>query len=946
VEEAVTGGARFCLLGTLQISVGERVLSSLPAKQRVLLAALLLSANRQVTLDRLAAAAWDSRPPASAHATIRNYVKELRKVLASTGYQPIRTEPGGYLISVGPGELDILRFEQLCGEAQEAAGRSQWAAAMPLLDEALSLWRGEPLTGIPSEQLALTEVPRLTELRSQVAELRIDAGLRLGRHAGLFGDLAAEIARYPMRESLRALQMLALYRAGRQAEALAVYRQVRELLVEELGTEPGPDLAALHQRVLAGDPALTRPPQTEQHQPAAPVPSAAVVPRQLPPAVSHFTGRSGELAALSDMLTRPGGAGRTVVISALAGTAGVGKTTTAIFWAHQVASHFPDGQLYVNLRGFDPGEPASAATVLAGFVHALSGGGVPVPATVDDRAALFRSLAAGRRLLVVLDNAASAEQVRPLLPGSADCAVLVTSRNTLSGLVAVDGARRLELDVLSPGSAAELLRALIGERAEEDPAAAAALAAYCGWLPLALRIGAELVVARPGVALATLAAELADQNRRLDLLQADDDPRASVQSVFSWSCRHLDPSPGRLFRLLGLHDGPDFTAAAAAALAGIPGPETRALLDLLVGAHLVQPAHNGRYAMHDLLKAYARQQAGDLADQAPATRRLLTWYLHSASNAARTLSGAGIRDLRLAELSAETEAEEFGGDDAGRAWLEAERANLVAVVFQAAATGHHVVTWQLTLTLFDLFQLGGHVSDWIATAERGLASASELGDSAARGKLLHHLGSAYLVAGRGEEAVACLREATEFSSAPLAARLNLGLALIKLKRLDEAAVPLGIALAGFRETGYRLGEGVALAAFGAVALASGRLREALGAFCRSLRLAREHDLAVLESDSLTHLTLTLVQLRRPEAATAAGTAAVACARRIGHRYNEAQALEARGQALRIAGRPDETRSAWVEAMDILTQLGRPAQAAEIAGQLDELGNAQPVPAAT
>ena len=360
----------------------------------------------------------------------------------------------------------------------------------------------------------------------------------------------------------------------------------------------------------------------------------ASVPRQLPAAVADFTGRAAELQALTRILDEVGkGVPGTVVISALGGSAGVGKTALAVQWAHQVAGRFPDGQLYVNLRGYDPDRPMPAADALAGFLHGLGVPGQDIPPGEAERAARYRSLLVGRKLLVVLDNAGSVEQVRPLLPGSPSCAVVVTSRDSLAGLVARDGATRLEVDLLPPADAADLLRAVIGQRAEDDPGAAGTLAAQCCRLPLALRVAAELAIARPGVPLADLAAELADQQWRLDLLDAGGDPHTAVRAVFSWSYRHLDDDSARAFRLAGLHPGPDFEPCAVAALIGTTLEQARPALDALARAHLIHPAGGGRYGMHDLLRAYARELA-DASDgeeeQNAALTRLFDHYLHTA----------------------------------------------------------------------------------------------------------------------------------------------------------------------------------------------------------------------------------------------------------------------------------------------------------------------------
>jgi hypothetical protein len=417
------------------------------------------------------------------------------------------------------------------------------------------LWRGEPLADVGSEVLA-RRIPQLTETYLQAVETRIEAEVHLGRHAEVISELRRLTSDQPFREHAHALLMRALYRCGRQGEALAAYQAARRILIGELGSEPGPELHQMHQWVLNRDPGLGAP------GPAAaggPVPAAAdgpvpVMPREVPGTVGHFVGRLRELTELDRLLDGPRDGPGAMVISAIGGTAGVGKTALAVQWAHRVTSRFPDGQLYVNLRGYDPEQPVRPTDALAGFLRSLGVPGQDIPAEVDERAARYRSLLAGRRMLVFLDNAREAGQIRPLLPGTPGCVTVVTSRDSLAGLVARHGAARLDLDLLPLTDAVGLLEDLIGERATADPAATQALAEACGRLPLALRVAAELAAARPARPVAELAGALADQ-QRLELLQAGSDPHTMVRTVFSWSYRQLDADAARAFRLAGLHPG-------------------------------------------------------------------------------------------------------------------------------------------------------------------------------------------------------------------------------------------------------------------------------------------------------------------------------------------------------------------------------------------------------
>jgi DNA-binding SARP family transcriptional activator len=437
----VAAETEFCLLGPLVVRRAGSVVPVPAGKQQVLLAVLLLNAGRLVPVDALAEALWGAEPPSSARASLQNHVMRLRNSLAVTGRDRIGTQPGGYLISVDADELDLRRFEAALAAARAAARAGAWADTAAWFRAALSLWRGQPLSGVPSENLALRELPRLAEMRLQALEGRIDADLHLGRHAEVIIELRQLAAAHPLRERLHALLMLALYHSGQQADALAAYQAARSGLVGELGAEPGPELRQLHQQILAADPALAPQDEAGLTGDLADRP----VPRQLPDSAERLTGRLAELSALTSMADQAGDAGQTAVICAITGAAGAGKSALAVHWAHQAAGRFPDGQLYVDLRGDAPGQPKPAAEALAEILRSLGVPGQDIPPEAEELAARYRSLLFGRRMLVVLDNTGSAEQVRPLLPGTPACVVLVTSRDPLAGLVAREGARRLEV---------------------------------------------------------------------------------------------------------------------------------------------------------------------------------------------------------------------------------------------------------------------------------------------------------------------------------------------------------------------------------------------------------------------------------------------------------------------------------------------------------------------
>jgi len=623
------------VLGSLTVrDDGAEVHLSAP-KQRIVLAAMLRRANQVVPFDELAGFLWDSAPPSTPRVTLRSHVTGLRRVVGPAVSARIIARSPGYLIDAREAELDLLHFTSLCASGAEAAQAARWEEADGALGQAMALWRGTPLEDIPSEVLRREEVPRLEQLWLDARERRIDAALHLGRHDELVAELRDLVAQHRARERFHGQLMLALYRSGHEAETFAAFRDARQVLADELGAEPGPELRHLYQRMLSADPGLAaRSPKRSR--------PAAVRPRRIQAGTPDFVGRAPELAVLHGMLDAAA-AGQPVVISAVGGTAGVGKTTLALHFAHQVTGRFPDGLLYVNLRGFDPSQlPVTPEEAIRGFLDALQVAPASIPAGPAAQAALYRSLTAGRRMLVLLDNARDSEQVRPLLPGSPGGLVLVTSRSELPGLLA-DGARALGLGLFSDTEALDLLARRIGAaRVAAEPEAARELIRLCARLPLALAITAARATARPGFPLAALAGELRDADGRLDALDTGEQI-ADARAVFSWSYDGLPPAPARMFRLLGLHPGPDITTAAAASLAAVTPGEARDQLGELTRGHLLSEPVPGRYVLHDLLRVYAaeraRAQDGEQACR-EATRRFLDHYLHRAQGRAPDAAAA------------------------------------------------------------------------------------------------------------------------------------------------------------------------------------------------------------------------------------------------------------------------------------------------------------------
>jgi DNA-binding SARP family transcriptional activator/tetratricopeptide (TPR) repeat protein len=945
----------FCLLGPLTVRCGGVVLAVPRGRQRTVLAALLLRGNRVVAVDELAEALWGTDPPRSARVSVQNHVMRLRRSLGAAGSRLV-TAPDGYLIEVGDGELDVARFEALVGEASAAARQDRWVAAADSAAAALALWRGEPLADAGSDLLAAREAPRLAELRLQAAETRIGACLHLGRHGEVIGELRQLAGAEPLRERLHALLMLALYRDGRQGEALAVYRAARDVLVEDLGAEPGPDLQRLHQQILAADPALLLPAAGA----GAPAP-AGPVPRELPGDVAAFTGRTSELAELDQILLggQPDHAGdarpTAAVLSAVSGTAGVGKTALAVHWAHHAAEKFPGGQLYVNLRGYDPGRPVSAADALAGFLRSLGVPGPDIPAEETERAARYRSLLAGIQLLVVLDNASTVEQVRPLLPGDPACAVVVTSRDSLAGLVARDGAVRLDLDLLPLTDAVALLRELIGARVDAEPDAAVTLARQCARLPLALRVAAELVAARPNVALASLVTELGGQQERLDLLHAGGDLATSVRAVFSWSYQQLTGELARMFRLLGVHPGPDITAAAAASLAAIAEADARRLLRELARAHLIAEHLPGRYAFHDLLRAYAAEQAhhtdSDTGRDA-ATGRVLDHYLHTAARAARLLEPIK-EPVALAPPGPGAGAAPEQPADPSRAlaWFEAEHQVLLAAITLAAESGFDVHACQLPWAMADFLNLRGRWQESAETLRTALAAATHLGDTAAQalsGRLL-----ANTCTNLGDHDQALGRYASSFT---LYQRLGNRLGQAKIQyslsfvaeRQGRYADALGHAeqaLRLHRAIGDQAGEAEALNAVGWYHGLLGDYQQAR-TFCRqALTLCAEADYRRHEGHVWDSLGYAEHHLGNLAEAAACYQRALSLLREAGDRFNEADVLTHLGDTRHAGGELAQAREAWQQALAILEDLQHPDAGQVRAKLASQTPHASPNPSA-
>ncbi|MFV2088403.1 BTAD domain-containing putative transcriptional regulator [Micromonospora sp. LOL_021] len=937
------------VLGPVRVWREQQALDPGPTARRAVLGLLALAGGQPLPRSELVNALWpDQPPPATSTNVIQTHVKHLRRL-----FEPDRPSRApslllpqigdGYLLRTSAVTVDLLRFRHLVAAARPGTAAPQRDAE--LLGEALRLWQGPPLVDVPT----LAGHPKVVALDGelQAALTRYgDLMIACGRASTALPRLAQAAAAKPLDEARQA-QLIRAYRAsGQRAEAFTVFHDTRDRLADELGVDPGPELVAAYTDLLragartAGEPAGPR----RARGPDATAP----VPAQLPADVAGFTGRAAELGWFDRTM---GAAGRGnadpgAVICVLSGTAGVGKTALAVWWAHRARDRFPDGQLYIDLRGYDPEQPVEPGAALARFLRALGVADADMALDVDERAAHYRSLMDGRRMLVVLDNAASVEQVRPLLPGAASCPVLVTSRDSLAGLVAREGAGRRGLDLLPIDDAVALLRRLVGDRVDAEPQAAVTLATQCAQLPLALRVAAELATARAELSLTRLVDGLTDRRRRLDMLDAGGDRRTGVRAILSWSYQHLPADAARAFRLLGLHPGADVDAAAVAALAGTDPVTADRLVDRLCRAHLVEPAGPDRYGMHDLLRAYAAELAADVDPpevRDAAVTRLFDYYLRTAATAMNAVHPAE-RHLRptvpptgpdgdLTEVRTAPPTTPDGDPGAARVWLEVERANLMAVTAYGARHGWARHAVRLTALLYRHLECGGHYPDAITMQGHGIAAARAAADLAGEANLLTNLAVVHDHQGRRQQAVAHLRQALTLyrdvdEPAGEARTLgNLGVVLGELGDRRSAICYIGRALALLRTLGEHHGMIRALGSLGQLFTVEGRLGEAAGRLREGLVLCRRTGDRVGEAMLLNYAG----QLHNRRGAHRAAARCHARARSIaadtGSRGVEALAFDGLGAAAHAAGQRAQAHGYWRRALAIFTELGAPEAAA-------------------
>lgn len=958
------------LLGPVELVLRERTREVGPPQRRAVLAGLAVDAGRPVAVDVLIGRVWGAEPPDGARRALHAHIARIRRLFeqgddSDEARLRLVRRSGGYLLEAGPDQVDVLRFRQLVDRARKT-GRGD-DARTSLLREALDIWGAEPLAGLDGQWAVRTR----EAWRRQHVDAAVEwahAELRAGDPSAVPELLTELLGEYPLVEPLTAALMRALHAAGRDAEALDCYAAVRRRLVEELGADPGPALREVHRVILQGEPPGPSRPSTRRAfrlavsedtdhattgslPPARPAPRADEVPAQLPMGVRGFTGRALELAQLERVLASTREQHSAVVVSAVSGTAGVGKTSLAVHWARSAQGAFPDGQLYVNLRGFAPGGAAvDPAEAVRGFLDAF---GVPlsrIPAGLEAQAGLYRSLLAGRRVLVVLDNARDAEQVRPLLPGAPGCLALVTSRRLLTGLAATEGAHLMTLGLLAPDEARELLAGRLGsDRTAAEPAAVREIVVRCAGLPLALAIVAARAAARPRLPLALLAQELRGADSRLDALDSGE-ASSEVRAVFSWSYRALSADAARLFRLLGLHPGPDMSLPAVAALAGLPVPRARTLLDELVHGHLLDEHDPGRYGFHDLLRAYAAELValhdGDDARHA-ATHRLLDHCLHTADTADVLLTPHP-NPVPLPPARPGANPRELSDHRQAQAWFAAEHPVLLALVEWAPAAGFDRHAWQLASALTTFLDRHGYWRALRGAQTTALDAARRQGDRAGQAEAHRGLGLAHDRLADSDRArhhyLLALELFESLGNHAGQARTHQHLARMSaaLGRNQEVLDHARHSLTHYRAAGDRAGQSAALNHIGWLRAQLGDHHQALAHCRQALALAQETgDLYGLAHiwDSLGYIHH---HLGRPREAVDCYREAIDLFRRTGDRPGEASALVCLGDIHHTAARTQAAHHAWTEALAITTELGRPDTDPLRGGILRRLG-AVPVP---
>jgi len=921
---------RVRVFGGVDVVLGDRVIELGHSRQRCVLAVLIAQANQPVSADDLVDQVWGDHPPPHARDAVYTYISRLRAALATAPDVLITHDTRGYRLVVDDTAIDLHRFRALVAQARADTDAH---SALTLLDQALAMARGEPFADLDSTWLADRRTAAMAE--RYAAELdRTDLALRCGRYTGLVADLTVRVAEHPLDERLAGQYLLALYRTGRQADAITHHQRIRTTLATQSGSRPTPALQAIYQQILTGDGAVIR-----TSSPSAPIP------RQLPPTPAWFTGREPELAALTRLVDAAVPAGRTVVISAIVGTGGIGKTWLALHWAYQHLDQFPDGQLFVDLHGFTPtGQPVTPADAIRGFLDGL---GVPpdqIPADLDAQTALYRRTVGTKRMLIVLDNAADAEQVTPLLPGSHTCTVLVTSRRRLLNLATGQDVRRVLLGVLTDTEARDLLAARLGaERVATEAAAVETLLACCAGFPLALGIVIGRALTSPDVPLAVLAAELGDSTQALEALDTGE-AMASLPAVLSWSVRALSADQARVFGLLGVAPGSDISLPAAAALTALSTSQTCAVLGELEIASLLQQPMPGRYRMHDLIRHYAADTTNDdltVDVRQAALRRVLDFYTHTAYAADRLLApqrpsialeppAPGVHGQQLADVAA------------ALAWLDTEHPVLLAAQRTAAGHGWHSTVWQLAWALDNFHYRRGHHHDQLAVWQTALPAAEHLSDAAARGFIYRTLGNACAELGRYEEGIRHLHQALALAEnehdTGEQARTHRGLTMAwdRCGDNEQALRHATYALELVRALNRPVAEADALNMVGWCAARLGHYDVAHTHCLEALMLLREHHYPDGEAQVLDSLGYIAGRTGQHQRAIDYLQEALTLRRALGNVSQAATNLDSLGHSYVALGDSGQARTVWWEALRLYRDQGRDTEADLVGQQLDAL----------
>ncbi|MEV4319165.1 BTAD domain-containing putative transcriptional regulator [Actinocrispum sp. NPDC049592] len=902
-------------------------------RERVLLASLALRVNQVVSMDYLVDAIWQDDPPTSARSQIQACVSGLRKLFREVG-QPgtIETSPPGYLLALPPGELDIEEFTRLVAEARGKAGEGMTAEAADLLRSALALWRGRALDGLRSDVLQRSAA-RLEEARLAAVEERVRLDLELGEHEKICGDLRALVEENPLSERLYRFLMLALYRSGRQVEALEVARNARATLIDEVGIEPGQELRDLEAAILNRDPALDPQRVSAGSLAAADAPAEVaerVTPRQLPGSTADFIGRERHIVEIKRLLSGedPDAMPYALRIVAISGRGGVGKSTLALRAAHELSDDFPDGHLYADLHGM--GDEDRTPQVLARFLHSLGVTGAAMPDDPHERTLLYRSILANRRLLVVLDDVRNEEQVFPLLPGSPTCAVLATSRMRLTGLT---GAARIHVDVFKTDKSMELLGRIVGgDRVATEQEDAIELVNLCGGLPLALRIAGARLASRPHWRIADLVRRLGDEANRLDEFSHRG---LELRSSIGLTYRSLPSQAQRLFRLFALNYAPDFPGWTAAALLDMDLFGAEDVLARLVDAQLLDtveyPGEHVRYRFHDLVRIYALELLGEAepeAERRQALERLLGAWMALAEQAHRAEYG-GDYTLLHGKAPRWRPVDWSGVDPSGNPglWWESERRNIVAAVRQAATAGMHELSWDLVLTSMSLFEVKGYFDDWRETTQLALDSATKAGNRVGEAAMLYSFGNLHMLQKRLDAAEKCFTSALERFEAEGYTH-GRALVLRDMTSVDRMRGNFAgmlakseMALELMREVGDLVSEAALLRGMAKYLIDEGELDRARPMLTRALEICRQAqhlrgEAQVLNRLAELHLGTGEVALARQELHNV-----LRIAREISDRIGEAHALYGLGMVRRREGRLDDARSTLGYALAMARQVG-------------------------